>query len=203
VIGHYARNNCTDCGGIREKPNLLEFFYSISTLIKGTGPREANLLAALMQEATVFCERHSNSIPEFVKSFKNKDAVSIVGCSEGSGIRVSTIHGAKGLEARNVFLLDFDMEPDRAKTRLVFLDKSDIFQNATEPDSLVFFIKPRMSESFDEVENILAEEYNEEKKELMRLLYVAMTRARDSLCVFGNTAKNSAFALISKKIDCI
>ncbi|MDR0695869.1 MAG: UvrD-helicase domain-containing protein [Holosporales bacterium] len=189
VMEHYAENN------------LLEFFYYLTTIVRNVGHRESHMMGTLMREVTTFRERHSSSIPEFMESFKNKNVMFIGSSAKGNGIRVSTIHGAKGLEARNVFLLDFDMEPNKSKTRMVFLDESDIFQETTEQDSLIFFIKPSRSASFDEVEAILRTEYEEEKKELLRLLYVAMTRARDNLYIFGTAEKNTAFALIQQKLE--
>ena len=98
-----------------------------------------------------------------------------------NGVRVVTVHGSKGLEAPVVFLIDTVRTP---KTENILPIKSD----STTP---VWLWAPRSDSSVsratatDELMKIRTAEY-------YRLLYVAMTRARDELYIYGFTPRKNA-----------
>jgi ATP-dependent helicase/nuclease subunit A len=97
---------------------------------------------------------------------------------QGSGeVRVMTVHGAKGLEAPIVFLPDTCSKPDGKKVGSILFDASD------DDPPPVWRLKKDFEVEYtkdlkDAAQEMLMEEYN-------RLLYVAMTRARDRLYVCG------------------
>ena len=102
-------------------------------------------------------------------------------------VRVMTVHGAKGLEAGIVFLVDTGSAPVHAghDPRIVALGGN---ADETVPAPLVWMRGRRaMPEAVtDCLENLrlrAADEYR-------RLLYVAMTRARDRLYVCGTRKRN-------------
>ena len=104
-------------------------------------------------------------------------------------VRVMTIHGAKGLEAPVVILPDM----------LVSQTKYDPL--VTDPKSTMIYFNPGSGLSVDFLEN--AKEYNKEerRKEENRLLYVALTRAREGLVIGGwkssaRSSKDSNYELI-------
>jgi ATP-dependent helicase/nuclease subunit A len=85
-------------------------------------------------------------------------------------VRVMTVHGAKGLEAEIVILPDTTQLPKtRAETPLIQADGALLWQRSK--------VKP--------VVDALAERQTEQMQEYRRLLYVAMTRARDRLYICG------------------
>jgi ATP-dependent helicase/nuclease subunit A len=91
----------------------------------------------------------------------------------GESIRVMTVHGAKGLEAPVVILPDTSAGPNNQ-------GDPDLFMT---PDGPVFSAS---SKEDDEVcARARAEAERREQGEHLRLLYVAMTRARDRLIVCG------------------
>ncbi|MDR2458610.1 MAG: UvrD-helicase domain-containing protein [Holosporales bacterium] len=168
----------------------LEFFYRVTIRLKNLSGRDYEILSAFMDEVLHFADTFSGTIKEFLSYFRsrNKETTDIIAASDT--IRLSTIHGAKGLEADSVFLLDFNIEADKSKMKMVFT-------NTTGRRKLCF-IRPSQRESFEEMEDIMETECIEERNELIRLLYVAMTRARNSFCIFGTDNQKSAYSLIKQ-----
>jgi ATP-dependent helicase/nuclease subunit A len=106
--------------------------------------------------------------------------------SDDSAIRLLTIHGAKGLEADVVIILDTDAVPTPAASMRVLVD----WPGETEtPISFVFLASesrpaPSAAAAFD-IEKLarLREELN--------ALYVAMTRAREQLVISSSQPRNA------------
>ncbi|MGY4400942.1 double-strand break repair helicase AddA [Bradyrhizobium sp. USDA 3315] len=117
-------------------------------------------------------------------------------------VRVMTVHGAKGLEASVVFLVDTTTSPsDTQRLRLIHLPQGNAAPNA--PGVVVWAGKkaedpPGVAEARKAMLGDTEDEYR-------RLLYVAMTRAADRLIVGGcmpgnmNTVRKSSwYDLITK-----
>ena len=101
--------------------------------------------------------------------------------TDGDGeVRVMTVHGAKGLEAPVVFLVDTVNVPDERHLDIV---------EAPWPDALVEEKLPvwvmRKAERSKAAQKLVERNREEAEKEYNRLLYVAMTRAADRLYVCG------------------
>jgi ATP-dependent helicase/nuclease subunit A len=106
--------------------------------------------------------------------------------SDDSAIRLLTIHGAKGLEADVVIILDTDAAPTPAASMRVLVD----WPGETEtPISFVFLASesrpaPSAAAAFDiEKQARLREELN--------ALYVAMTRAREQLVISSSQPRHA------------
>jgi ATP-dependent helicase/nuclease subunit A len=153
--------------------NLIAFFYYIlSSIVRKQSEDDGVIIASFMEQCMKFSQQKSSNIRDFIKYIRQTDAKINIQNTKRDGISVSTIHGAKGLEAPVVCLLAFPLSADKAKTKMIC-------------NRDLFLLKPAQSDSFDEVQQILEIEYDEEKEELLRLLYVAMTRARDELHIIG------------------
>ncbi|MEO8758442.1 MAG: double-strand break repair helicase AddA [Devosia sp.] len=97
----------------------------------------------------------------------------------GAGVRVMTVHGAKGLEAPIVILAD-------AATTEIGRDRRAIYMGA---DPSFFFHASSRETHADETLGFKDDADKAQKAEYWRKLYVAMTRAEDELYITGHLTK--------------
>jgi ATP-dependent helicase/nuclease subunit A len=93
-------------------------------------------------------------------------------------VRLLTIHGAKGLEADAVLLLDTDTVERNADSMGVLVDWPG---EATEPRKFVFLVSESRPPAC--AADTLAAEQAARKREELNALYVALTRARHTLAI--------------------
>ncbi len=96
--------------------------------------------------------------------------------ADADAVRLLTVHGAKGLEAELVLLLDTDAAPARGETMGVLVDWPG---EAPVPQSLLFFASE--SKPPPGAAAAIAAEQVERRREELNGLYVATTRARGRL----------------------
>ena len=113
----------------------------------------------------------------FVRAMK-KGGVRAPGRVDAQAVRLLTVHGAKGLEARCVLLLDTDTRPQKAETMGVLVDWPG---EKTEPAGFVFLASE--SNPPPSAEAALAAEQQARQREELNMLYVAMTRAKHCLAL--------------------
>lgn len=162
-----------------DENELQRFFYLLSMNLYKISKNEQYVIAHFMDEITKFSKNNTENIPNFLKYFRTSNIEISNQNIAKEGIRLSTIHGSKGLEADTIFLLDYKLAADKA--RISFLFSNDYF-----------FLSPSQKNSFPEINQLMEAEFDAETRELYRLLYVAMTRARDNLYIFTN-GKNFDF----------
>ena len=95
-------------------------------------------------------------------------------------VRVMTVHGAKGLEASVVFLVDTATSPsDSQRLKLIRMAHGN-----AGPGDVVLWAGPKRddTEAVAQARAVMREETEDEYR---RLLYVAMTRAAERLIVGG------------------
>ena len=93
-------------------------------------------------------------------------------------VRLLTIHGAKGLEAEAVLLLDTDTLERSADSMGVLIDWPG---EASEPRKFIFLISESRPPAC--AQEALATEQAARKREELNALYVALTRARNTLVI--------------------
>ena len=183
--------------------NLLEFFYYIIyKIIKINNSNDNDVLATFLDIIIKYSENHNENIIDFLEYFNNTEyTMHSYGNSNDYCIRFSSIHSAKGLEADTVILLNFKLEADKSQLKFIYKDNQNIF--IPYNNEYLFFLKPSCNESCVELDDYINEEYTEESKELFRLLYVALTRARNKLYIFNNGSKeddNTAWNIINQSL---
>jgi ATP-dependent helicase/nuclease subunit A len=97
----------------------------------------------------------------------------------GEAVRVLTVHGAKGLEARIVYLPDANRLPTFKDAALFPFDQGDA------ADDRVLLWAPRKPERPEVLAARRLEDERLKMQEYRRLFYVAMTRAKERLVIAG------------------
>jgi ATP-dependent helicase/nuclease subunit A len=101
----------------------------------------------------------------------------------GSGVRVMTVHGAKGLEAPIVILADAASKPDASRLR------KPVYIVPHAPGPLLIHASARKDHVL-QTEKFRDDDEGNQKDEYWRKLYVGMTRAEDELYVTGTLTKD-------------
>ena len=122
----------------------------------------------------------------FVRAMK-KGGVRAPGRADAQAIRLLTVHGAKGLEADCVLLLDTDTRPQKAETMGVLVDWP-----GEQPVPAAFVFLASESTPPPSAEAALAAEQQARSREELNMLYVAMTRAKHCLALSSVLPSNSA-----------
>lgn len=177
--------------------------YSFFTKVLETKNNRQEIISALgeqvidpLEEFLTICLAYERTQPGTIKHFLKWF---ITGESEikrdmdaSAGVRVVTVHGSKGLEAKVIFLIDTLNLPnpdDTIKLSKEVLSEYGCNQNEEYPDLWLWTkgggnsIQYKDAKEF--AERLRIEEY-------YRLLYVAMTRARDRLYIYGQNTGTKA-----------
>ncbi len=136
-------------------------------------PLEELLNAAVLFEATEppGLQRFLHWIERSASEIKREQA------EAGDAVRVLTVHGAKGLEAPVVILADATRDPDAGHHGRFEWRLSEAVRLPALP--------PRGAEASGAIADAVAANAAREAAEHRRLLYVALTRARERLLVVG------------------
>jgi len=109
------------------------------------------------------------------------------GRADAQAVRLLTIHGAKGLEADLVLMLDTDTPPPNAESMGVLIDWPG---EAAAPRRFIFLASE--TDPPPSATDTLAAEQAERRREDLNALYVAVTRARRLLAVSSVQPHRSA-----------
>lgn len=132
----------------------------------------ALLAAALQQGGGRYLTAYA-----FVRAMK-RPGVRAPGRVDTQAVRLLTIHGAKGLEARSVLLLDTDTRGQKAETMGALVDWP-----GEQPAPRRFVFLASESSPPPSAVDLLAAEQAERQREELNTLYVAMTRAKHCLAL--------------------
>ncbi|MBX3611453.1 MAG: UvrD-helicase domain-containing protein [Hydrogenophaga sp.] len=124
----------------------------------------------------------------FVRAIK-AGGIALPALASPGAVRLLTIHGAKGLEADTVMLLDTDAGPARADTMGVLVDWPG---EAAHPRAFVFVASEKRAPLC--AQHLLTAEQAARSLEELNALYVAMTRAARRLVVSSFEPGRSAGA---------
>lgn len=113
----------------------------------------------------------------FVRALRQR-RIELPASQQSGAVRLLTIHGAKGLEARVVFLMDADPRPPEAETATLLVDWP---VDAPRPRRAAFVASEARCPP--PLQALLAEEQAARSREEVNALYVALTRAEERVVV--------------------
>ena len=165
--------------------------YSFFTSVLQTNNIRESFISALgdqvidpIEEFLTICLSYERTQPgtlrHFLKWFITGNSEIKRDMDAANGVRIVTVHGSKGLEAPVVFLIDTTRVP---KTENILPIPSKDFP------AWIWVPRTNTSEHYNNANGALTQTRIEE---YYRLLYVAMTRARDELYIYGYTTNKNA-----------
>ena len=193
---------------LKASESLRPFEFLSMVLIKTRKAFQARLgseagdaLDALLEVSLSYEESHSSSLAGFATWFASEDTEIKRNMDQGSGeVRLMTVHGAKGLESSIVILPDTTSMPrSNATSALMFVEPT------SGGPTLPFWRLSGLAQS-QPIEDWKDRDKQTELEEQRRLLYVAMTRARDELYVCGykihkESPENSWYTLVEEAVQ--
>lgn len=177
---HHARKGCPS-----PYEFYTEFLYAHDAMKRfvarmGEGARE--VVDVFLEQARLYEQAHPPSLQGFLQWLTEEESDIKRDMEQGAGeVRIMTVHGAKGLEAPIVFLPDTTSLPRAGEVS--FLPMPTSHEGA---DILVKLPSSQKNDS-DMIRALRNEKQAADEAEYLRLLYVAMTRARDELYICGVT----------------
>jgi ATP-dependent helicase/nuclease subunit A len=150
------------------------------------GPEAAEALDEFLDRALAHDREAAPSLQGFINDLRLGDIeIKRDMEQERDEVRTMTVHGAKGLQAPIVFLPDTCMLPRSHGTSLYTLTR-----DGAAPDELGHLVWPAGGSNLDHIDDAKGLVQQAELHEYHRLLYVAMTRARDRLYITGWRGQN-------------
>jgi ATP-dependent helicase/nuclease subunit A len=178
----------------------FEFFSSLldrddarTRFLHRLGPEAADAIDEFLDLALAYDDANPPSLTGFLANLRAADReVKRDMDLARNEVRVMTVHGAKGLEAPIVFLPDTctTISGDGPATKLLKLDGLE--RPGLLPPPVIWQVKG--TSKIAAVQAATVAQKRREQEERNRLLYVAMTRARDRLYISGFEGKNGRAA---------
>ena len=187
-----------DCACTNSVDNLiskaceLTGFMSISLAVSGNDSALKNL-ELLREYARSFESNGYKTLSDFIsytdKLIANKTNLDASSQNEGdtaNAVRVLSIHASKGLEFPVCFIADITHQFNKTDLRNdILLDSKAGLGIKVQSEGVVYNTFPRLATGLKIEENLIAEE--------MRVLYVALTRAKEKLICVGAVKKCSDY----------
>lgn len=148
--------------------------------ISALGSQVIDPLAEFMTICLAYERTQPGTLYQFLKWFITGGSEIKRDMDASNGVRIVTVHGSKGLEAPVVFLVDTVRTP-----------KNENILPISSGDMPVWLWAPRGDASASR-RNASDALMRVRMAEYYRLLYVAMTRARDELYIYGYTPNKNA-----------
>jgi len=149
-------------------------------------PQRLRTVNALLQAALELDGGRFAELYGFVRALKARSP-KLAPAPSDDAVQLLTVHGAKGLEAESVILLDADCAPPRAETLSLACDWPVA---SAAPARLAFLVSERRPPPA--LAGLIADEKMLREREELNALYVAMTRARRRLIVSRTPPRRGA-----------
>ncbi len=153
-------------------------------MLNRLGPESADAIDEFLDAALNYDDGSPPSLTGFLASMRAGRREIKRDMEHGRNeVRVMTVHGAKGLEAPIVFLPDTCTTASGESPGARLVELSQVSQPPGAPSPILWAVKG--TSRIEAVQQALSENEKRDREERNRLLYVAMTRARDRLYIAG------------------
>ena len=127
-----------------------------------------------------FCQNFSSSLQKLLEFIEKVDAEIAITNEKNDRVKITTIHSAKGLESPIIIIPDCNINPFGKDNNILWSDKDEI--------SFPIWCANLNNNFHDPLHKIKNNEKLLSYEENLRLLYVALTRAKDEiyLASYGN-----------------
>jgi ATP-dependent helicase/nuclease subunit A len=167
-------------GAVGDDPDRA--FAARPAFLRRFGAEAAEPLDAFVDQALAYEQGHAATLQGFLDWLgRGEDDLKREAAAGGDGVRVLTVHGAKGLEAPVVILADAGPREAPRRDRLLWAD-----------DPALPLWRPARSDATPLSAAARARERRGEAADDLRLLYVAATRASEWLIVAGAETRRTA-----------
>ena len=173
--------------------NLAERLYDLLNLNRLAG-QEAYLFA-FFDAAAKFVKDNNAALPQFIDAWDESLSAEKVLSTEQSGIRILTIHKSKGLEFKHVILPYCDWRIEHAS---VVWCEPQVAPFGDLPIAAINYSRKNMMETIYEADYL--KEYEQVVIDNLNTLYVAFTRARQTLFVIGQRDKSGSRSEIIQQL---
>ena len=162
-----------------------------SEFISALGDQVIDPLEEFMTICLAYERTQPGTLHHFIKWFITGGSEIKRDMNATSGVRIATVHGSKGLEAPVVFLIDTTRIPESENILPIVPEimPANVPINATMPTPWLWAMSAGASAN---CKVALEKLMNWRMEEYYRLLYVAMTRARNELYIYGYTSYKNA-----------
>ncbi len=149
-------------------------------------------LNSLQDKVRDYVGQYGANAEQFITYWDDSLHAETIGAAETDAIRLMTIHKAKGLEAKNVFVpfCDWEMHRNGAKEQLLWCVPAVQAEQADARLTLVPVSREQSMQSAGYAREYEAEN-DEELIDNLNLLYVALTRAADRLFVSADLKRDA------------
>ncbi|MDA0939122.1 MAG: UvrD-helicase domain-containing protein, partial [Proteobacteria bacterium] len=166
---------------------LYEKFY-IKRIEENVGSYAHLVCEAFLDQALSFTQEQCGSIFSFIEWIQMEDPKFTENNNEKDAVRITTAHSAKGLESNIVIIADAGQLYIGKKDDIIWHKNYPILNSAIYQNNLIS-------------KKLKLLNTNAKKDEEMRLLYVALTRAKQELYLFGSErSSNDSWYGICKNI---
>ncbi len=184
-----------DLAAMEEMDSAIPLCELVEELLKMLPSQQETDLAyinALMDGVHDYVGKYGSDKAAFLTYWEDKMHTQSIAAPASDAIKIMTIHSAKGLEAKNVFIpfCSWDMEKDRADD-VLWCEAKGLLK---APVQKLKQIPIRMSAALanSEYEEEYKHEHKQQRLDNLNMLYVALTRARDTLYIYGDLPDTKA-----------
>ncbi len=174
------KNHADNLGPYSFFSHILNHHNARKNFISALGNQVIDPIEEFMTICLSYERTQPGTLYHFLKWFITGNSEIKRDMDKSQGVRIVTIHSSKGLEAPVIFLIDTTKIPEPEKIIHITQDDYPIWLWAPRtPNSVIY-------------QKLQSDILNTQISEYYRLLYVAMTRARDELYIYGHTAYTKA-----------